>query len=511
MDEAVRLAVDGGKVIEDSQEFAAANGFAHAELVGLCKSLATGGFITTEATSRQSLQLTKEGELVVTSGSPEAVVFGCVPAEGGIASEELDQRAGAAAKVGLSKAIQNKWLQVVKQPLSADELAAAEAAAAAAGKKKAATDRKLVQRLVGSVEDAVQAQLRAAKGGSPPPDAELAVLKKRGLLAVATVKALRVAAGPQHGNWGRKPASDLTHEMVLRGTWRDALFKPVNVDAAGVAPAGGALHPLLKVRSMFREIFLEMGFAEMPTQQYVESSFWNFDALYQPQQHPARDAHDTFFIKTPAQTRELPADYMERVRATHEVGGEGLSDEFNSRSTGWRYDWSEDEARKNLLRTHTTAASSRTLYQIAQLAKANGGAFQPQKYFSIDRVFRNEALDATHLAEFHQVEGFVIDRNLSLGNLMGTIADFYRRLGPEFKHMKFKPTYNPYTEPSMEFHCYHEGLGKWVEVGDSRSSGPPLGPSTSTSIARAPAVRSATVASSGQRCCARWASTRTCR
>jgi len=183
----------------------------------------------------------------VTSGSPEAVVFGCVPAEGGIASEELDQRAGAAAKVGLSKAIQNKWLQVVKQPLSADELAAAEAAAAAAGKKKAATDRKLVQRLVGSVEDAVQAQLRAAKGGSPPPDAELAVLKKRGLLAVATVKALRVAAGPQHGNWGRKPASDLTHEMVLRGTWRDALFKPVNVDAAGVAPAGGALHPLLKV------------------------------------------------------------------------------------------------------------------------------------------------------------------------------------------------------------------------------------------------------------------------
>ena len=74
---------------------------------------------------------------------------------------------------------------------------------------------------------------------------------------------------------------------------------------------------------MFREIFLEMGFAEMPTQQYVESSFWNFDALYQPQQHPARDAHDTFFIKTPAQTRELPADYMERVRTTHEARRRG--------------------------------------------------------------------------------------------------------------------------------------------------------------------------------------------
>ena len=114
-----------------------------------------------------------------------------------------------------------------------------------------------------------------------------------------------------------------------------------------------------------------------------------------------------------------------------------------------------------------TSASSRTLYKIAQLAKAEGGEFKPQKYFSIDRVFRNEALDATHLAEFHQVEGFIIDKNLSLGNLMGIIADFYRRLGPEFNDLKFKPTYNPYTEPSMEFYSYHEGLGKWVEVGNS--------------------------------------------
>ena len=195
---------------------------------------------------------------------------------------------------------------------------------------------------------------------------------------------------------------------------------------------------------------------------------------------------------------------MERVRATHEDGGASLGPDYTADSRGWRYDWSEDESRKNLLRTHTTAVSSRTLYQIAQLAKENGGKFKPQKYFSIDRVFRNEALDATHLAEFHQardapplrraarprdaaaaaclparsepllpclpssqVEGFIIDRNLSLSNLMGTISEFYRRLGPEFNDFKFKPTYNPYTEPSMEFHCFHPGLKKWVEVGNS--------------------------------------------
>ena len=74
---------------------------------------------------------------------------------------------------------------------------------------------------------------------------------------------------------------------------------------------------------MFREIFLQMGFEEMQTNKFVESSFWNFDALYQPQQHPARDEHDTFFVKTPAETLQIPMDYLQRVKATHEDGGGG--------------------------------------------------------------------------------------------------------------------------------------------------------------------------------------------
>ena len=84
--------------------------------------------------------------------------------------------------------------------------------------------------------------------------------------------------------------------MIATGSWRSKAFKPYNFSALGVPPARGHLHPLLKVRAEFRQIFLEMGFSEMPTNRYVESSFWNFDALFQPQQHPARDAHDTFFI-----------------------------------------------------------------------------------------------------------------------------------------------------------------------------------------------------------------------
>ena len=163
--------------------------------------------------------------------------------------------------------------------------------------------------------------------------------------------------------------------------------------------------------------------------------------------------------------------------------------------------------RTQLLRTHTTAVSSRTLYALAQMMKTQGTPVKPQKYFSIDRVFRNEALDATHLAEFHQVEGFVIGENLSLGNLMGTIADFYKNLGPEFADMKFKPTYNPYTEPSMEFCCWHPTLEKWVEVGQPPrtrhrpSAPPPATPPTPHSQPLARPRRSCPLTPSPPRAC----------
>lgn len=127
-------------------------------------------------------------------------------------------------------------------------------------------------------------------------------------------------------------------------------------------------------------------------------------------------------------------------------------------SFDFRYDWKLEEAQKNLLRTHTTAVSARMLYKLAN----QEGGFIPAKYFSIDRVFRNETLDATHLAEFHQVEGVVADRNLTLGDLIGVIAEFFKKLG--ISQIEFKPAYNPYTEPSMEIFCFHPGLKKWIEV-----------------------------------------------
>ena len=127
-------------------------------------------------------------------------------------------------------------------------------------------------------------------------------------------------------------------------------------------------------------------------------------------------------------------------------------------SIGYRYPWSEDECLKLSLRTHTTALTTWVLHRLAQKPRS-------AKYFSIDRVFRNESVDATHLAEFHQVEGVVAEWDLTLGDLMGFMEYFFSQLGID--PLRFKPAYNPYTEPSMEVFGYHNGLKKWIEIGNS--------------------------------------------
>lgn len=239
--------------------------------------------------------------------------------------------------------------------------------------------------------------------------------------------------------------------LIYSGSWKTQTFKPYNFDAEGAITPSGALHPLNKVREEFRQIFFAMGFSEMPTNQFVESGFWNFDTLFVPQQHPARDLQDTFYIKDPIKADE-PEDkkYWENIHKVHEEGAFG--------SIGYRYPWSADESLRLVLRTHTTAVSSRMLHKLAADPK-------PARFFSIDRVFRNEAVDATHLAEFHQIEGVIADYDLTLGDLIGFMDRFFRRMGVD--KLRFKPAYNPYTEPSMEIFAWHAGLNKWIEIGNS--------------------------------------------
>ncbi|MBU0532262.1 phenylalanine--tRNA ligase subunit alpha [Candidatus Micrarchaeota archaeon] len=211
----------------------------------------------------------------------------------------------------------------------------------------------------------------------------------------------------------------------------------INVPAAN-APLGKN-HPITKITKKIKSIMSELGFQEMDGS-IIESSFWNFDALFQPQDHPARELADTFYLD---ENMPLPEDaqLVKRVKAAHEHG--------------WKYKWDPREASKAVLRTHTTALSAR--YLAAMKDK------KPRKYFAIGRVFRNEATDYKHLAEFHQVEGIIAWEDASFTDLLGILKEFYRKLG--FEKIRFRPSYFPYTEPSLEVEVYFEEKKQWLELG----------------------------------------------
>jgi len=416
----------GNDTIADSERLANEKGWDHDVLVGAIKSLQAEEQVVATAMKREGWKLTAEGEEYAANGSPEVQVFNFVKAKGTVSNKDIDEALGALAKVGLGTAMKNKWVSIDK----------AKAVSAARD----------------AVKDEVQEDLKKLDSLDK---AKLDALKKRKMIAPTSLTAFKVEKTDKFG--AKKAEADITAEMIQKGTWATTSFKPFNLkNVSGIPCTGGHLHPLNKVKQELRTVLMHMGFEEMKTNQWVESSFWNFDSLFQPQQHPARDAHDTFFMQAPARAQNIPADYLNAVKEMHEKGGRG--------SIGWRYDWSEDEARKNLLRTHTTAVSARTLFKLGQEFK-DTGVFRPKKYFSIDRVFRNETLDATHLAEFHQVEGFIADRNIGLPQLIGTLRDFFARIG--ISKLRFKPAYNPYTEPSMEIFGFHPILKKWIEVGNS--------------------------------------------
>jgi len=249
-----------------------------------------------------------------------------------------------------------------------------------------------------------------------------------------------------------KQISKITAEMINSGTWKNYDLKPFDVSKPGPLLKAGKIHPLINLINEIREIFLSMGFTEIRGP-IVESAFFNFDALFQPQDHPAREMQDTFYLNNPKVAKLPDKDKVKAVKDTHENGGE-------SKSRGWGYQWDEDIARQTVLRTHTTAT---TIRRLAEFYENNDKT--PVKVFCIDRVFRNEKVDKSHLAEFTQVEGIVIDENVNLCDLIGLLAEFYKKMG--FKKIITRPGFFPYTEPSMEVAVFYDKLSEWLEMGGS--------------------------------------------
>ncbi len=229
----------------------------------------------------------------------------------------------------------------------------------------------------------------------------------------------------------------LTTSMIKTGSWKDAKFRRYDVSAPIPRIYPGKKQPYLAYLDDIRAKLVKMGFKEM-TGPIVETEFWNFDALFQPQHHAARIEADTYSTKYPL-FGKIPKDIAKKVKASHEKS--------------WKYEWSEKIASQLLLRAHTTALTAR------QLAK---GVTVPGKYFGIARCYRPDVLDATHLVEFNQIEGIVIDKNLSFKNLLGLL----KQLALEFagvEKVRFIPDYYPFTEPSVQMDGYHPKLG-WIEL-----------------------------------------------
>ena len=397
--------------------------------------LSQKGLVTLEELTLEEARITEEGRLTFSNGLIErrllTIVTESTPLEDLFRTEGLSREQ---VKIGLGWLRKRKWVTIGRDEdvtvlTRTDE-------------GKNAADGTLP-------EEEILAKL--ATGPIAVTDKErklLETLLHRSMASISERKKIVLAITDE----GRKvleasddegPVSLLTPVMLETGSWRNVSFRKYDVTLPVPPTRPGRKHPLLVLIDRVRRIFLDMGFQEARGP-FVESSFWCFDALFQPQDHPARELADTFYMKEPAEA-VLPKKIVPKVRSAHENGTAG--------SSGWGYKWSEDVSRRPVLRTHTTAVSARRLSELKP----------PAKVFCVDRAFRNETLDYKHLMEFHQVEGIVVSEDVTFNHLLGYLKEFYQRLG--FDKVRFRPAYFPYTEMSVEPEVWMPSRKSWIELG----------------------------------------------
>ena len=269
------------------------------------------------------------------------------------------------------------------------------------------------------------------------------IIEKKRTVREISITPPGVKALSQYSESGQ--IEEITSGIISSGVWKEKKFRDYDLTSQVESRTGSFLHPLTLLTSEIKKIFVGMGFTEMPGH-YIEYSGWNMDALFIPQDHPARDMQDTFFLKSQKKPVFEHPEVLKILKKVHESGIKGYR--------GWEYEWSEAKAMDLLLRTHTTVSTIRYLYEHPE---------PPVAVFSVDKVFRHESVDWKHLAELNQIEGAYYGKDANLSTLKWLMTEFYGRLG--FSKLKFIPSYYPYTEPSMDVVAYLDG--KEVELGGS--------------------------------------------
>jgi len=412
----------------DPQAIAEAAGIKTETVISSAEGLLNEDLIQIEKYVDEVYSLTEEGSQYADEGLPERRLLNLV-AEGLPLSEIKDP----SLNIGIGWLRKKGWASVDKgiiRPL---------------GEVSQGEDEKILDILRSGPKNGLEFDSRV-----------LSDLKKRNLVTSTTSKSWKYKISPKAKDLEIflsedlvKEVGQITPDMIKSGVWNGSqvFYKgehlrvrryDVSLPSEKIYP--GKVHPYQSIIQKIRSIMLEMGFIEIKGEM-IQSSYWNFDALFQPQDHPAREMQDTFYLDSEA---DIP-EYI-KIKEMHEHGGD-------VDSIGWGGTWNPEVAKKEVLRTHTTALTIKYLADHPD---------PPAKVFSIDRAYRREAIDPTHTPEFEQLEGIVMDEGVTFSSLLGILEEFYAKMG--FEEVRFRPAYFPYTEPSVEADVYIESLG-WVELG----------------------------------------------
>ncbi|MGE5555004.1 MAG: phenylalanine--tRNA ligase subunit alpha [Methanocella sp.] len=419
-------------------------GFPDAAVMRAALTLQEQNLLSIQATTQNIIKLTAEGKTYAQSDLPERKLIQEVAQMGGCADlKKAAEQAGLEqqfVQIAQGWVIRKKWATYNSQnnTLTMQQATVPEG-----------SDEVLLKTLAEKGQVSLESLSNELKAAAEQ-------LKKRKLVTIEpkTTRSLSITEE------GKKAASTaivtapevtkLTPELIISGKWRETKFQKYNIEAPVAKTWPGKKHPYLMFLDDVRAKLIELGFQEMSGTQ-VETAFFNFDALNEPQDHPAREPTDVFYIKEPKYgDLASHSKAVEQVKQTHENG-------WITGSTGWGSKYTLEAAQRLILRSQGTCLSARTL--------ESGNYTIPSRHFAIARVYRPEITDRTHLSEFNQVEGIIIDEKLTLRDLLGVLGKFAIEIAGAEK-VRFKPDYFPFTEPSVELSAYKTGYG-WIEFGGS--------------------------------------------
>ncbi|MFH0897339.1 MAG: phenylalanine--tRNA ligase subunit alpha [Candidatus Bathyarchaeota archaeon] len=452
LERAVLLALGDGKKISVG-ELSTKAGLPEASIFRATLWLSSKGYIQVEADKQTLISIGSEGERFLLAGFPERIlVEAIVDAGGKLPLEEvsaLSNQDKGEVNIALGWARRKGWLKIVQEG-GRPVLVVVE-------KPEKGLDEMLIETVSQRTLTAETLDPRLVEGlntlkGRPNAIKLTESVERFFILTPSGLKAARKIseefADHPSSTTVKDEVSQLTPELIKSGKWRDVRFRRYNIQSPAVDVWPGKKQPFLRFLDELKWKLAVLGFKEMEGP-VVEFMFFNCDALFMPQDHPAREIHDIYYVKCPSEGDLSPyTDLVKKVKLAHENG-------WKTGSKGWGYRFSLKETEKLILRSQGTALSARMLLDEKLEI--------PGKYFSISRCYRPDVVDRTHLTEFNQIEGIVLGEKLTFRDLLGVLEKFALDIAGAEK-IKFRPDYFPFTEPSVELVAYKEGFG-WIEFG----------------------------------------------